>query len=174
MSNMGNPKEILHQESVFNLRDFLWIQPRFNALNGERHVILDDSGICFKCVAISGLAISGYAEGCATLLISVLTLCAPIEPATMELILAPKTSYLNTVLTNAEGLSVYKVETSPGLTLSRTTTISKFLPESDDLKELAKITWHWMASSKLQFRGKEVDLDTYVAGDAHHTFEFRQ
>jgi len=88
----------------------------------------------------------------------------------MELILVPKTSYLNTVLTDTEGLPIYKIETSPGLTFSRTTTISKFLLESNNLKEFAKITWHWMASSKLQFRGKEVDLDTYVAGEAHHTY----
>jgi len=85
----------------------------------------------------------------------------------MELNLLPKTSYLRTVLSDAEGKPMYKVETSKGITLSRTTTISKFLPEIDDFKELAKITWQWTSPSKLQFRGKEVDLDTYVPGDEH-------
>lgn len=87
----------------------------------------------------------------------------------MELTLVPKTSYLNTVLTDNEGMPAYKIETSPGLTFTRTTTISKFLPESDELKELAKITWQWVASSKLQYRGMEVDFDTFCPGDAHHT-----
>ena len=115
--------------------------------------MLDVSGMCFKfklwTQTVGPLSLRACHHGAYT--------CA-------------ETSYLNTVLTDTEGLPIYKIETSPGLTFSRTTTISKFLLESNNLKEFAKITWHWMASSKLQFRGKEVDLDTYVAGEAHHTY----
>jgi hypothetical protein len=92
----------------------------------------------------------------------------------MELRLLPGSSYLNTVLTGDEGVPVYKIETPIGLTPSRITTISKFLPESDDLKELAKITWQWASSSKLQYRGNEVDLDTFAPGEPNHFFHQRQ
>ena len=83
----------------------------------------------------------------------------------MDLILQPGTSYLNTTIVDSDGLPLYKIETSAGITLQRTTTIHKFLEDSDEMKQLAKITWHFARSSKLLYRGNEVEFDAFMPAD---------
>jgi hypothetical protein len=93
-----------------------------------------------------------------------------------KLYLKAGADYLDTILNDGDGFPLYKIETNHGITLHRVTTISKIDQESNYVKELAKIAWSWSKSSKLDYRGEEVEIDTFLSreGPSLHELSWRE
>jgi hypothetical protein len=95
--------------------------------------------------------------------------CRTTSLAIMDLYLS-NNSPRNAVLTTAEGLAMYKMETPKKLGL-RTTTVSKIVPneKEDDLQDnfayLAQIEWPVFARDKLRFQREKVVAKSYLKGD---------